>query len=271
MAKAKKTARVSTRKTAVKAVKRKAGRSAAKAAPRRVASRAAAPAASPDVLRKLAQLQRQVTTLEDIHAVRTLHFKYGYYIDMCLYDEACELFADDGEVRFLNGIYKGKAGARRLYCEWFGNLFTKGHNGPIHGFLLDHLQMQDIVDICADGRTASGRFRALLLAGQHESKKERIEHFPEQCWEAGIYENQYVKDRGIWKIKRLDYNMLWQADYAPGWAKSGVHLPPLTKLFPADPRGPDELLAAVPNTWPNTRVVPFHYPHPVTGKAWQAK
>jgi hypothetical protein len=161
---------------------------------------------------------------------------------------------------------QGKAGARRLYCEWFRNLFTKGHNGPIHGFLLDHLQMQDIVDICADGRTASGRFRALLLAGQHESKKERIEHFPEQCWEAGIYENQYVKDRGIWKIKRLDYTMLWQADYAPGWAKSGVHLPPLTKLFPADRAGRTSCCAAVPNTWPNTRVVPFHYPHPVTGR-----
>jgi hypothetical protein len=81
MAKAKKTARVSTRKTAVKAVKRKAGKSAAKAAPggceppalRRIAGR----------VRKLAQLQRQVTTLEDIHAVRA-HFKYGYYIDMPL-------------------------------------------------------------------------------------------------------------------------------------------------------------------------------------------
>ena len=51
-----------------------------------------------------------------------------------------------------------------------------------------------------------------------------------------------MKDSGVWKIKRLNYNMLWQADYEPGWAKSGVHLPPLTKTFPEDPRGPDELL-----------------------------
>jgi len=63
--------------------------------------------------------------------------------------------------------------------------------------------------------------------------------------------------------------MLWQADYEPGWANSGVHLQPLTKLFPEDPIGPDELLPSVPNTWPNTRVVPFHYAHPVTGKAWK--
>jgi SnoaL-like domain len=264
MAKASKTLRKSARKAA-------AGARAARKPARKVAAKRAAapPAASASLVRRLDEVARRIGTLEDIHAVRTLHFKYGYYIDMCLYDEACELFAEDGEVRFLNGIYKGKAGARRLYCEWFRNLFTNGHNGPVRGFLLDHLQLQDIVDISTDGRSAQGRFRALLLAGQHQSKAPRVAHFPDQCWEAGIYENLYVKEGGVWKIKRLNYNMLWQADYAPGWAQSGVHLPPIEKTFPENPVGPDELLRSVPNTWPNTRVVPFHYAHPVTGKRWK--
>jgi hypothetical protein len=285
MAKSKKTARATSRAGSAKPISRapatkpqrdsaSARASARKSSARRTAAStrsagSASSASSASVQAQLAALQRHVQRLEDIHAVRTLHFKYGYYIDMCLYDEVCELFADDGEVRFLNGIYRGKAGARRLYCEWFRNLFTKGHNGPVHGFLLDHLQLQDIVDISADGRTARGRFRALMLAGQHASKKDRVQNFPDQCWEAGIYENRYVKERGVWKIQRLDYNMLWQADYEPGWAKSGVHLPPILKTFPEDPRGPDELLPTVPNTWPATRVVPFHYPHPVTGKDWK--
>jgi hypothetical protein len=223
---------------------------------------------SSNLARQVADLQRQITRLEDIHAVRTLHFKYGYYIDMCLYDEATDLFANDGEVRFLNGVFKGKAGVRRLYCEWFRNLFTQGHNGPVPGFLLDHLQLQDIVDISPDGKTAQARFRALMLAGQHKSKQPRIPNFPDQCWEAGIYENLYVKESGVWKIKRLNYNMLWQADYEPGWAKSGVHLPPIGKTFPENPIGPDELFDTVPKVWPETRVVPFHYAHPVTGKRW---
>ena len=259
---------------AKKTVKRSSPRStrpAARGAGLKTKTRAAAKAASsPNALARLQDMEGRLARLEDVHAVRTLHFKYGYYIDMCLYDEACELFADDAEVRFLNGIYRGKAGARRLYCEWFRNLFTNGHNGPVHGFLLDHLQLQDIVDISPDGRSAKGRFRALLLAGQHSSKKERVgNNFPAQCWEGGIYENLYVKDRGAWKIRLLNYNMLWQADYEPGWANSGVHLPALTQSFPEDPRGPDELLPAVPATWPHTRVVPFHYAHPVTGKPWK--
>jgi hypothetical protein len=252
--------------------KKKAPRNTTKSSARGAARRSAgAVAGAPkDAMRRLEHLERRIARLEDVHAVRTLHFKYGYYIDMCLYDQACELFADDGEVRFLNGVYRGKAGARRLYCDWFRNLFTNGHNGPVHGFLLDHLQLQDIVDVSADGRTAKGRFRALLLAGQHASKKERIaNNFPTQCWEGGIYENLYVKDRGVWKIQLLNYNMLWQADYEPGWANSGVHLPALTRVFPDDPHGPDELLSSVPNTWPHTRVVPFHYAHPVTGEPWK--
>jgi hypothetical protein len=218
---------------------------------------------------RLRQMQKQIARLEDTHAVRTLHFKYGYYIDMCLYNEAVDLFAEDCQLNFLNGIYLGKAGARRLYVEWFQKLFTNGHNGPIHGFLLDHLQLQDIVDVADDGKTADGRFRVLMAGGQHESKQPRVQNFPAQCWEAGIYENRYVKDKGVWKIQHLNYNMLWQADYEPGWAKSGVHLPPLTRTFPEDPRGPDKLMPSVPNTWPNTRVVPFHYPHPVTRKKWK--
>jgi hypothetical protein len=30
--------------------------------------------------------------------------------------------------------------------------------------------------------------------------------------------------------------------------------------------GPDELLQNDERLWPDTRVVPFHYPHPVTGE-----
>jgi hypothetical protein len=219
-----------------------------------------------DLETRFEELARRVGLLEDTHAVRTLHFKYGYYIDKCLYDEAVDLFAEDCTLYFLNGIYRGRAGARRLYCDWFREYFTGGHNGPVPGFLLDHFQGQDIVDVAPDGMSAKGRFRAIMQAGCHDSKADPVPGFPEQCWEGGIYENEYVKDGGIWKIRVLNYNMLWQADYGPGWAHSSVHLMPLTKTWPEDPKGPDELLPRPPAVWPDTRVVPFHYPHPVTGK-----
>lgn len=217
---------------------------------------------------RVAALTRQLARLEDTHAVTCLQYKYGYYIDKCLYDEAVTLFCDNGEVRFLNGIYRGRAGIRRLYCDWFRRYFTGGVNGPLRGLLLDHLILQDIVDVSPDGLTAKGRFRCVLQGGCHESMRDAIPNFPRQFWEAGIYENTYVKEDGVWRIKCLHYNMLWQADYQQGWANSGVHLTPLTRAWPEDPNGPDELLPEVPRTWPETRVVPFHYPHPVTGQRW---
>ncbi|MDX9874996.1 MAG: nuclear transport factor 2 family protein [Spongiibacteraceae bacterium] len=218
---------------------------------------------------ELATLKRQVTALEDINAIRHLQYAYGYYIDKCLYDEAVDLFADECETYFLNGIYKGKEGVRRLYCTWFREHFTEGYNGPIDGFLLDHLIMQDIIHIDEDGTTARIRARCFMQGGVHRSAPRKVPNFPEQNLEGGIYENIFVKEDGIWKIKVLNYNMLWQADMPEGWAHTEAHLMPLTRTFPEDPRGPDALLDHAPETWPRTRVVPFHYAHPVTGKMWQ--
>jgi hypothetical protein len=211
------------------------------------------------------RLTRRIDDLESASAVRSLQYKYGYYMDKGYYNETVELFSEDAEIRFLNGIYKGKAGAHRLYCDWFRDLFAGGHNGPTYGFLLDHLLVQGIVDVDPDGNSAKGRFRCFMQGGYHESRKERIPGFPDQCWEGGIYENEYVREGGVWKIKLLNYNMLWQANYTEGWAHSAVHLPPLSKTYPDDPRGPDELVE-MQKVWPHTRSVPFHYNHPVTGR-----
>jgi hypothetical protein len=228
---------------------------------------------STDALQALQQQVQRLTErlgiVEDVHAVRCLHFIYGYYIDMCLYDEAVDLFAEDGAVRFLNGQYNGKSGVRRLYCDWFRNSFTKGRNGPVYGFLLDHLQAQDVVSVAPDRKSASARFRALNMIGYHEKKPEPLEHMPMQFWGGGIYENQYVKEGDIWKIKLLDYIGRWQAPYEQGWAHSSGHLPPFEQTFPENPIGPDELLPYMPYAWPETSVVPFHYRHPVTGEAWK--
>jgi hypothetical protein len=218
--------------------------------------------------KRVAELSRQLARLEDTHAVKCLQYQYGYYIDKCLYEEAVALFADGGEVRFLNAIYRGRSSIRRLYCNWFRKYFTGGVNGPVRGLLLDHLMLQDIVDVAQDGGTAKGRFRCVLQAGCHESMPQAIPNFPRQFWEAGIYENTYIKEGGVWKIQCLQYHMLWRADYHQGWAHSIAQPNPMARTWPEDPNGPDELLPEAPKSWPETRVVPFHYAHPVSGKRW---
>lgn len=220
-----------------------------------------------DMLARLDRLEARVGELEDVNAIRRLHHAYGYYIDMCMYDEVVDLFARDGEVIFLSGIYRGHEGIARLYKTWFQNLFTGGRPGPVDGFLLDHFQMQDIITVAADRTSARGRFRALLAGGSHESRPDKPEGLPLQFWEAGLYENDYVREDGVWKIRRLDYRVQWQADYEAGWAHQEAHLRPAGVTFPEDPLGPDTLLPEQRPMWPKRAHVEFHYAHPVVPRA----
>ena len=204
---------------------------------------------------KVEQLTHQLGVMEDVHAVRCLHFIYGYYIDMCLYDEACDLFVDDGAVRFLNGLYKGRAGVRRLYCDWFRTLLPRGTTARC----LDTARSSadaGCSDSRADRRAARARFRALNMIGYHDRKPEPLEHMPQQFWGGGIYENITSRIGDKWKIKLLDYVGRWQAPYEQGWAHSSGHLPPFEKTYPENPIGPDEVLAQMPYSWPETSV--FH-------------
>jgi SnoaL-like domain len=220
--------------------------------------------------RQVEMLANEVGRLNDAQAVRKLQHAYGYYLDKCLYDEVVDLFAADGEVHFMGGVFKGKPGLRRLYCDRFRKSFTGGHNGPVYGFLLDHLQLQDIVDVAPDRNTARARFRCLMQAGSHETKKDAPAHLPSQWWEGGIYENDYVRDNGVWKIKVCNYNVVYHGIFDKGWAHTPVQFVQFfTETFPKNPVGPDALVEPKPVTWPETSVVPFHYEHPVTGKSWQ--
>lgn len=220
--------------------------------------------------RQVEQLANEVGILKDEQAIRKLQHAYGYYLDKCLYDEVVDLFADDGEVRFMGGVFKGKPGLRRLYCDRFRKNFTGGYNGPVYGFLLDHLQLQDIVDVAPDRATARGRFRCFMQAGRHESKKDVPGHLPSQWWEGGLYENDYVREQGVWKLKTLNYTAVYHGVYETGWAHTPPQFVPFfTETHPRNPLGPDALIEPKPVIWPETSVVPFHYVHPVTGKKWQ--
>jgi len=218
------------------------------------------------------KLRHRLGIQEDIAAIRRLQFTYGYYIDKCLYKQVVDLFhPTEGAVRFHGSLWKGKEGVRRLYVGRFSGNFTAGRNGPIKGFLLDHLQLQDIVTVAPDRLSAKMRSRAIMQAGKHHSEPLTggvLDMVPEQWWEGGIYENQYVRDSvdSPWMFKLLNYQDFWQSTFERGWAKEPHHLmAEFTKKYPEDPFGPDVITPATA-TWPETHVIPFHYNHPITGE-----
>lgn len=215
--------------------------------------------------KRIDDLEHQLGIEQDINQIRRVQYTYGYFIDKSQYNECVDLFAEDGEVWFLGGIYKGMAGVKRLYIERFQTQFTQGHNGPRYGWLLDHPQIQMVINVASDRQTATVRGRSMMQAGLHET----AEGDQRAWWEGGIYDNRYKKEDGVWKIAQLGYFPFWHGTFQDGWAKTPIDFIPMaTKadLYPGNPLGPDALIEPTPRLWPATDTVPFPYPHPVTGK-----
>ena len=152
----------------------------------------------------------------------------------------------------------------------FRKSFTHDNNGPIDGFLLDHPQIQQIVNIMDDGVTAKLRGRSTMQAGRHVDycdPSNPMTANPRQWWEGGLYENTYKKgEDGKWRIHILNYFPHWHADFDKGWAYTQEQYVPFPKVtYPEDPIGPDELMDAH-WLWPTHKLLPFHMKHPITGE-----
>jgi SnoaL-like domain len=230
---------------------------------------------------ELGQLRSEVTRLNDIQAIRTLHFKYGYYWDNVLYEQVIDLFTDDVKVSailtetnsklyFRGGLYHGKEGARRIYQS------NNKKNGPPHGFMINHHQLQDVVTVAPTGDYAYGRFHMLMFGGLHtealDSNARGYEFVHRQFIEQGMYENEYRKENGIWKCCVFRYKEIWMAPFdlsAGGWAevKRGTMFSwdkYMTTRAEGNDNGPDEKAPEYQWMWPDRKVFPYHYPHPVS-------
>ena len=206
---------------------------------------AADTAAVTDLGKRVAALTREVQLLEDQNAIEILQRTYGFYMDKALWTQAADLFTVDGTLEIgPSGVFTGKARVRDY-------LLSLGQEGPQEGRLIDQMQLQPVIHIATDGNSAKGRWRSLVMAGQHQGQA---------WWGSVIYENEYRNEGGVWKIAKLHgYNILY-SDYAKGWAESAV-----ASIGPEQPLAPDLPPSTGHHSYPEKFFVPFHYQNPVTG------
>lgn len=188
-------------------------------------------------------LEQRKTRMEDTNDIKRLQRAYGYYLDEELWDEMADLFAADGTIEIaLDGVYKGKKRVREyLYA------LGKGKRGLSPGQLNEHMQLMPVVDIAADGKTAKGTWRAVILAGQLGK---------EAFWSEGPYENEYVKEDGVWKIRRLHWFQTLFVPYEGGWAP---HADVNGGKFVGDRLKADAPPSIAYKTWPGAFTPPFHF------------
>lgn len=199
---------------------------------------------------RLDELQAETERLEDIKAIKILQRAYGYYVDQALWDEVADLFTDDASAEFAKGgVYQGKERIRAFLYK-LGNDKT----GLIEGQLNEHIQLQPVVDLSTDGKTAKARWRALIMAGQYGERA---------VWGEGPYENEYRKENGIWKISKLHWYQTFIVPYEGGWGANtdvtGGHV--VEDVLPPDQPPTEDY-----DVWPGVYVPPFHYRNPVSGR-----
>jgi SnoaL-like protein len=204
-------------------------------------------ASADDVEAKLAALDRRLGLLEDMTQLERLNSIYGYYLAHLQWDDLTGIFSPTGTIEIaMRGVYVGSASVRRnlnLYGQATDSQFGLQHN---------HMQFQPVIDVAPDGQSAKMRSRALSIMGQWERYSQ---------WMGGVYENDYVKESGVWKIKRDQVFNTYFVPYAVGWKSSTPRPPPgITDTNPPD--SPPTLPFAM---YPSPFLPPFHYPNPVTG------
>ncbi|MBO9669874.1 MAG: nuclear transport factor 2 family protein [Sphingobium sp.] len=211
-----------------------------------------APAAAPSMDQEIDALTVRVEKLEGSRAVKKLQRAFGFYIDRGLWDEAADLFADNGTIEIgMDGVYVGKARIKDYLKRLHGN-----QDGLIYGQLNEWVTLQPVIDVAPDGLSAKGRWRDLGMLGQYKKHAE---------WRDGTYENDYVKEGGVWKIKAVHLYVNFVAPYEKGWARlkpgEGLAASQTSKDFP-----PDRPPTSTYKSFPDPEVAPFHAPNPVTGK-----
>jgi hypothetical protein len=195
---------------------------------------------------QLATAEKQVAAAEDRHSIENVQTAYGYYLATLLWDDLTELFADNGTIEIaMRGIYSGKAAVRR-------NLNLYGQAGLDDGVLHNHMQFQKVIHVSPDGTRANLRSRALSMMGNFNRNA---------TWMAGTYENEFQKIDGRWKFVKDQQVNTYFAPYETGWKDLPQRAPPGI----TDSNPPDRPPSYAFDLYPKNFLVPFHYPHPVTG------
>jgi hypothetical protein len=199
------------------------------------------------VEKDLNALGTRITRLQDLTDVELVQNAYGYYVDKAQWRSLADLFADDATLEIGGkGVFLGK---KRVFEYMNVGL---GPIGPRDGLLIDHQQFQCLPTIHEDGVTAEARCIAFVMSSGG--------------WGHNYYEDDYVKENGVWKFKKLHGPFNMYAGYKQGWVDHVI-----VNTFPEKfPPWPDLPPTVVYLTYPSYYVEPFHYPNPVTGKPMPA-
>jgi ketosteroid isomerase-like protein len=157
-----------------------------------------APGGGPAAAPAAPSTDARVQSLEDQLAIQRILVEYSARLDARDFDGYADLFAREGVWQNGNTVRRGRAEIRDLLVGLFGQ--------PREGFVNResyHLVSNPQVDVDGDHATARSR-HLLLMRGEDGAPVPEL---------AGLYEDEFIREDGQWKIlRRVDNPIMPTAD-----------------------------------------------------------
>ena len=150
-----------------------------------------------DLEARVKQLEDKVQELTDREAIRELRCYYHEYINTGKLSDILGLFIEDGEFDFSHlGKGKGRA-AQKKFFEGLGDYLSS-----VKQFI--HNQIIEV-----HGDTATG-FSYLEAKPVYKGESFLV---------AGRYDDEYIRQNGQWKFKKMKFTPYFMVPLKEGWAQ----------------------------------------------------
>jgi hypothetical protein len=201
-------------------------------------------------------LEKRVQAIEDWIQIDRLEKIYGYYLDNDQLKKVVDCFSDNAVSIEIGdrGVFKGKEGIRRFFFSYLGAGEEADHKQIAPWKMAFHMQHQGVITVAPDGKTAQGRWYIIMIQSRPLVKdgpyRSVLGH--------GVYENEFVKEDGVWKFSKMFMSLHYRSPIAEGWAVN-------PNMSVGNAPGYDEPPTFY-HPYPNLQMYPFHFKHPVTGE-----
>jgi hypothetical protein len=206
---------------------------------------------------RLKVLEDKNRELQDVEEIKKLQRIYGYYVERGRLDEAADLFSDSPDVSCgpSYSLMVGKENVRRMFSSQ--RPFGVFEGTKPDDYLHITIPVSGVVDVDGDGKTAKARWYALMYLCNATPGGGAV-------FGVGMYENEYIKEDGKWKILHLQFDDIFLSPYEDGWAKTPNIWGKLKEM--ANFEQPRDVPDWRPSKSPFGDQMPFHYKHPITGR-----
>jgi hypothetical protein len=155
---------------------------------------------------------RDVDRTESVRAIKTLQSSYAQYAQYGLWNQVGSLFTAEGSFVF-DGLIKPAQTAKgpAAIATFLRGRYGGGREGVKADSLSTMMIDSPVLNLSADGESARVRWQALIFHGQGSAA--RIE--------GGVFVNDYVREKGIWKIATANYHPQYDGPYEKGWTNWG--------------------------------------------------